>query len=457
MSRLSLLSLLITALYTPVELRSQIPDAPAHVDPDERFKADLLLVVAHPDDETAIGSYLAKLVVDDGKRVAIVYCNRGSGGGNSTGEEQSNALGLVREVEARRALAAFRIFNVWFLDGRDTPGQDLFRSLNAWHHGAILEQVIRVIRLSRPDVIVTWLPHYVAGENHGDHQAAGVIATEAFDLAGDPTNFPVQLAAPRERTDIDNVGEGLDPWQPKKLYYFSDASHPIEAVGPAFDIQQISPSRKVPYYKLAAELHTYHSTQGEVALVASEAARTGNFDEFRKLVANYRLIFGKSVVPCSPRGGVFEGIREGPVSYVRPAGYKRERRTGVFLELGGVFAYYRQFWRGHGIEHIGLLVKPEVEVAVGSYVHIPLLIQNDTADSVAVVVRSELPEGWAEASGTARYRLGPYDVYAAQTFVIAPDELRDVMEPITWKAEHNGAVIGAATMNVRRREWTLPQ
>jgi len=74
-------------------------------------------------------------------------------------------------------------------------------------------------------VILTWLPHFVAGENHGDHQASGVIATEAFDLAGDPTVFPAQIVAPRERLDIGNATEGLLPWQPKKIYYFSDASH----------------------------------------------------------------------------------------------------------------------------------------------------------------------------------------------------------------------------------------
>jgi hypothetical protein len=27
----------------------------------------------------------------------------------------------------------------------------------------------------------------VVGENHDDHQGSGVLATEAFDMAGDPT------------------------------------------------------------------------------------------------------------------------------------------------------------------------------------------------------------------------------------------------------------------------------
>ncbi len=34
-----------------------------------------------------------------------------------------------------------------------------------------------VVRLTRAEVILTWLPGIFVGENHGDHQAAGVIAT----------------------------------------------------------------------------------------------------------------------------------------------------------------------------------------------------------------------------------------------------------------------------------------
>ena len=40
-----------------------------------------------------------------------------------------------------------------------------------------------VVRITRPEAILTWMPNYEVGENHEDHQAAGVLATEAFDLA----------------------------------------------------------------------------------------------------------------------------------------------------------------------------------------------------------------------------------------------------------------------------------
>ena len=158
--------------------------------PDERYKADLLVVVAHPDDETEIGAYLARAIFDEKKRVTVVFGTHGDGGPNIEGQEEGASLALVREIEGRRALAHFGDTNVWFLNGRDTPSQDVLRSLETWNHGDCLGQLVRIVRLTRPAVIATWLPDYVAGENHGDHQASSVLANEAFDLAGNEAAFP---------------------------------------------------------------------------------------------------------------------------------------------------------------------------------------------------------------------------------------------------------------------------
>ena len=195
---------------------AQGPQAAALLPPNSRYKADVLLIVAHPDDDVVIGGYLARLAIDEHKRVAVIYCTRGDGGGNSVGNESGMALGQIREIEARRALASFGIDNVWFLNGHDTPGQNVLRSLDHWNHGLMLNEIVRLVRITRPDVILTWLPHPVVGENHEDHQAAGVLAVEAFDAAGDPTQFPEQVSPPRDRTGMANLTEGLLPWQPKK-------------------------------------------------------------------------------------------------------------------------------------------------------------------------------------------------------------------------------------------------
>src|SRR5260221_3167994 len=162
--------------------------------PDERYKVDILVVVAHPDDEGAVTPYLARAIYDLHKRVAVVYGTHGDSGGNNYGREHAAGLGDIREMEARESCARMGIKNVWFLDGKDTAPQNVLNSLANWHHGASLERLAELVRLTRPDVIITSLPGAFIGENHGDHQAAGVLATEAFDLAGNPVVFPSQIS-----------------------------------------------------------------------------------------------------------------------------------------------------------------------------------------------------------------------------------------------------------------------
>ena len=168
---------------------------------DARFKVDLLLVVAHPDDDVLAGTYFAKLL-DEGKRIAVVFMTSGESGGNAAGVERATSLGLIRQTEARNDLSSIGISTVWFLTGRDTAGQDPRRSLAVWGHGRILADTVRIVRLTRPEVILTWLPLQVAGENHGDHQAASVVATEAFDAAGDAVAIPRAVGGTREAVRI---------------------------------------------------------------------------------------------------------------------------------------------------------------------------------------------------------------------------------------------------------------
>src|SRR5689334_10460550 len=72
---------------------------------DERFKADILVVVAHPDDEGAVTPYLARAIYDLHKRVAVVFGTHGGSGANNYGAERAGALTDIREIEAREACA----------------------------------------------------------------------------------------------------------------------------------------------------------------------------------------------------------------------------------------------------------------------------------------------------------------------------------------------------------------
>jgi len=436
---------------------AELPKAPPAPRPDDRFKADILIVVAHPDDETEVTGYLAKAIYEDHRRVAVIFGTRGDGGGNAMGNEQAAAMGAEREIEGRRALASFGVMNVWFLGGPDTPGQDVLRSLETWNHGAALAQAVRLVRLTRPEVILTWLPLYVAGENHGDHQAAGVIATEAFDLAGDATAFPEQIAPPRDRQNISNLTEGLRPWQPKKLYYFSDASHTdfLEGKGPRYETTGVSPSRGVPYYKLAAEEMSFHLTQGDTGQLARQAIEKGDFKYFEQPVL---LIFGKSLVKSSVTGDIFEGITGVPSAFAPAPGYRPVKKDGLSMELGGPWSFYREFWKAHAIDHLAdLLTTPEVAIAPGERLHLPLVIHNATAEARNVELSVTIPKGWSTVAGQAAYPIDAHDAYPVETVLASPPQGEPAWQTVVWKAQADGKTVGSIAMRVNLATGGLPQ
>ena len=436
---------------------AELPKAPPAFHPDDRFKTDILLIVAHPDDETMITSYLAKAIYEEHRRVAVIFGTRGDGGGNMMGNEQAAALGAEREIEARRALASFGVLSVWFLGGPDTPGQDVLRSLETWNHGAALAQAVRLVRLTRPEVIMTWLPVYVAGENHGDHQAAGVIATEAFDMAGDATVFPEQIAAPRQRETISNLTEGLHVWQPKKLYYFSDASHMefLEGKGPKYTTTDVSPSRGVPYYRLAAEEMSFHLTQGDSGQLAREALAKGDFKEF---IQPQLLVLGKSLVKSSTTGDVFEGVAPGMEPFAPVPGYKHTAKEGLSIELGGPWSFYHEFWKAHGLDHLaGLLGALEVGITPGERLHLPILIHNATGEARDVTLSAKLPQGWSVAAGHAIYPVEAHATYAVQTILASPTQGEPAWQTVEWNAESGGKAVGTITMRVNLTSGGLPQ
>src|SRR6202165_5218594 len=278
---------------------------------DERYKVNILLVVAHPDEEGAATAYLAR-AMDEGKRVAVVYGTRGSSGANEVGAEQAAALGAIREIEARRALSQLGIAEVWFLDGKDTASQNVLQSLSNWNHAEALQQLVRLMRLTRPEVVLTFLPGTFVGEDHGDHQAAGVLATEAFDLSGDPVAFPEQLAGPTKR--LESLLDNLRPWQPKKIYYFADADKEelFRGLGPEYSVKEVSKSNKHPYWRSALDGYLAHETQSRAMAESLKGMSDATLEKLMTTEGYWsdslRFGPGKSLVGGSATGDIFENV-----------------------------------------------------------------------------------------------------------------------------------------------------
>jgi len=418
-------------------------------EPDSRYKVDILVIVAHPDDDTEVSAYLAKAIEQQHKRAAVVYMTRGNSGGNAAGQEQANALADVREMEARHSLATYGVTLAWFLHGSDTPGSDVLHSLEAWDHGKALDEVVRLVRLTRPEVIFTWMPDYVVGENHDDHQAAGVLATEAFDIAANPLAFPEQVEAPRNRANINNYGEGLRPWQPKKIYYFSDADNKdfLKGKGPEYPTTDVSPSRKIPYSRIAVEAWSFYKTQ---------QSDFSDADLKQLSETPVQLLFGKSLVGGSATADIFDGIKPGPIPYVKPRGYVPAEQKLV-LELGGPWAFYHAFWPAHNIEHLADLFSPVAQVAPGESLWVPLLIRNDTDSPQQVELHSNLPSGWKQQPDSTIYPVAAHDSYAIQLTITSSESQKATWQTLSWTARSSGKDIGTVTLRVDVAGNYLPQ
>ncbi|GAA0517307.1 sugar-binding protein [Saccharopolyspora thermophila] len=171
-------------------------------DPD----LDVLFVGAHPDDEASLLSTFGQWQHDHQVRIGVVTITRGEGGGNAVGPEEGPALGLLRESEERRAVGALGVSDVYNLDKPDlyyTVSAPLTAS--AWNHHDVLARLVRVVRQTRPEVVVTMDPAPTPG-NHGNHQYAARLALEAYRAAADPAVFPEQIG-----------DEGLAPWSVRRV------------------------------------------------------------------------------------------------------------------------------------------------------------------------------------------------------------------------------------------------
>ena len=185
----------------------------------ELLITDLMGVFAHPDDETGMGATLCYYALGRSNVVANVYCTRGEGGGNMVGTQSGAALAVLREAELRDCLSQLGVRYCYFLDQLDWAyTESLAATLRKWGKEETLERLVRLVRALRPAVIVTMNPAPYPGQ-HGHHQAAGVLATEAFGAAADPHRFPEQLTK-----------EGLSTWQVRKLYYGGGRTGMVAAI-----------------------------------------------------------------------------------------------------------------------------------------------------------------------------------------------------------------------------------
>ena len=205
----------------------------------------VLMIGAHPDDEDT--ELLTVLVRGMGAEAAYLSLTRGEGGQNLIGPELGEALGLIRTEEllaARRLDGARQYFTRAYDFGYSKTMDETWEH---WPRDTVLKDVVRIVRRFRPQIIVSIFSG-TPRDGHGQHQAAGWAALEAFAAAGDTARFP-ELA--RE--------EGIRPWTPLKLYRatrFDSAATTLTLEGGVLD-RAVGQS----YHQIAMASRSLHRSQ----------------------------------------------------------------------------------------------------------------------------------------------------------------------------------------------------
>jgi N-acetyl-1-D-myo-inositol-2-amino-2-deoxy-alpha-D-glucopyranoside deacetylase len=189
----------------------------------------LLLVHAHPDDETiGTGATMAKYAAA-GAHVTLVTCTLGEEGEILVPElahlaaDRDDALGAVRIDELAAAMKALGVTDHRFLGGEgrwrdsgmmgmptnDFPGcfwqADLDEAIGA---------LVAVMREVRPQVVISY--DEVGGYGHPDHIQAHRVAVRGFEASGDPARYP----------------EAGEPWAPVKFY---ETAIPVSVLRAGYD------------------------------------------------------------------------------------------------------------------------------------------------------------------------------------------------------------------------------
>ncbi|GAB7005126.1 N-acetyl-1-D-myo-inositol-2-amino-2-deoxy-alpha-D -glucopyranoside deacetylase [Nocardioides sp. AN3] len=235
--------------------------------PDER----LLLVHAHPDDETiATGATMAKYVAE-GRGVTLVTCTAGEMGeilvpelehlaadredrlGEHRREELAEAM-KVLGVTDHRYLGGFGTYRdsgmQWHEDGYAIAADDVHE--NAFWRADLTQaadHLVEIIREVRPQVLVTYdqFGHY----GHPDHIQAHRVATYAAALA----------AVPSYRAGSTEDGGLGEPWDIPKIYWTAmsesrlrEGLRRLREAGDATTFEGMDPDGPLPMASADADL-----------------------------------------------------------------------------------------------------------------------------------------------------------------------------------------------------------
>ena len=268
--RLAILVLMacgITA-FLPATAFAQFPPAPGtgsglpetiEAIESARITTRILYVTAHPDDESAaVLTYLARGLHAD---VALLSLTRGEGGQNDLGPEQAPQLGLIRTQELLAATRGYGV-RLYFTRAKDFGFSKTPEETERIWGDQVLEDMVRVIREFRPNVVINGWGGVHGG--HGHHQAAGLLTPKAVQLSAD-SSFKLHGSSEEE--------EDLTPWGDRKPVILLDLDRSEAPKGYLLPLDEISPLYGKSWREMGLDAFANHRTQGITGFLGSPFLR----------------------------------------------------------------------------------------------------------------------------------------------------------------------------------------
>jgi LmbE family N-acetylglucosaminyl deacetylase len=166
----------------------------------ETGKKVILSVAAHGDDaEFMAGGTLAKMV-DEGHDLYLLIATDNDRGSHRLSNEELKAIARPEAEAAARVLGAKGVILLGYRDG----------DLCDVTPSVLCGQVMYYIRKLRAEVIFSWDP-FAPFENHPDHRALALAASDASSFSALPLFHPEHLA------------EGIQPQRVNEWYWYSKA------------------------------------------------------------------------------------------------------------------------------------------------------------------------------------------------------------------------------------------
>ena len=143
----------------------------------------ILLVFAHPDDESSSVAGTTAKYTERGISVDLICATRGEKGTRLDVPPEVDTA-TAREAGLRAAAAITGIRNIYLLGYMDG-------NLEKVDTGEIASRILNIMREVRPEIVISFGPDGISG--HPDHKAISKAATLAFDMSTEAGTGPRKL------------------------------------------------------------------------------------------------------------------------------------------------------------------------------------------------------------------------------------------------------------------------